>query len=235
MDIKFTSIFCDIPKAFYPKPAQLCLPDWYKESESYFNTDNSEAVISRKTIKKCMPVFDSITSGYIVFSAIDISVKNTENGVYFQWPNKYVLSGSKKNVDPLEFHDFKQVEKYPMLEKEEVPKFVNPWGIQTPKGYSVFVTSPMHRDIPFDILPAIVDTDKNHSPINFPFLLKNKWSGIIPCGTPIAQIIPFKRDSWKMSIGEKEEEKNALQQLFYLQSSYIGGYKKFNWNKKEFK
>ena len=35
MKIKFTSVFHDIPKELYPKPASACLPDWYKQNKPY--------------------------------------------------------------------------------------------------------------------------------------------------------------------------------------------------------
>jgi hypothetical protein len=243
MEIKFNSIFTDIPEEFYPKPAFMCLPDWYKETKPYverksINNDGHDNTLL-KTIKKCIPVFDSITSGYIIFSAMDIKVSSLENGSYYiEWPNTFNIISNKVSTDPIQFHDFDQLTEYPFLEKRDrVPKFINPWGIKTPRGYSVFVTTPMHRKLPFEILPGIVDTDKNHAPINFPFLFKEKnWNGFIPSGTPIAQIIPFKRDSWKMKIEEKEEDKKiSLQQVFRMQSSYKSPYKKVLWTKKDFK
>ena len=239
MKIKFTSIFDDIPQEFYPKPASYYLPNWYKETNSYFeNKLNTHTNIPQKTIKKCIPIYDSITSGYIIVSAIDINVVASDQGFsYFEWPNKFNYINNKRESDPIQFHDFDQVKNYPNLSKEErVAKFINPWGIQTPKGYSVFITNPVHRELPFEIFPAIVDTDTNHAPIHFPFLLKEKrWSGVIPSGTPIAQVIPFKRDSWEYSIGKDEDQKRSLQQVFYFMSSYKNAYKKGLWSKKEFK
>lgn len=243
MEIKFTSIFSDIPKEFYPKPAYMCLPDWYKETKPYvertsMKNDGYDNTLF-KTIKKCMPIFDSITSGYIIFSAIDINVASLENGSYFiEWPNVFNVISNNIPINPVQFHDFDQLTEYPFLKnKESVPKFANPWGIKTPRGYSVFVTTPMHRELPFEILPGIVDTDKIHAPINFPFLFKEKnWNGVITSGTPIAQVIPFKRDSWKMKIGEKDEDKKiSLQQIFHINSSYKSPYKQMLWTKKEFK
>jgi hypothetical protein len=38
------------------------------------------------------------------------------------------------------------------------------------------------------------------------------FEGLIPKGTPVAQVIPFKRDKWKMKIGSKKEieEQNKI-------------------------
>ena len=45
----------------------------------------------------------------------------------------------------------------------------------------------------------MVDTDKYPIPVHFPFLLKKNFEGLIKQGTPIIQVIPFKRESWKSS------------------------------------
>jgi hypothetical protein len=58
----------------------------------------------------------------------------------------------------------------------------------------------------FTILPGIVDTDEYYAPINFPMVINDpNFEGLIPKGTPIAQVIPFKRESWKMEIGGEKE------------------------------
>jgi hypothetical protein len=237
-DIKFINIFHDIPEDLYPKPAYLCLPDWYKKTPTYYNNEkNVNGNAGTKTIKKCMPIFDSLTAGYIIFSIVDINVSIKDDKPFYSWTKNYNTVTSNSIMKALEFHDSSQLGYYPFLENEEgAPKITSPWGIKTPKGYSVFITTPMHRKLPFEILPAIVDTDSNHSAINFPFLLKDKkWSGVIPSGTPIAQVIPFKRESWKMSIGNKREQEQSLQQMFRINASFSNVYKKLNWNKKEFK
>ena len=53
----------------------------------------------------------------------------------------------------------------------------------------------MHRESVFTIMDGIVDTDSYNALVNFPFFL-NDWSyeGLIPAGTPMAQVIPFKRE-----------------------------------------
>jgi hypothetical protein len=95
----------------------------------------------------------------------------------------------------------------------------------------------MHRESKiFEILPAIIDTDKAITQINLPFVLKDlKFEGTIPAGTPIAQIIPFKRESWKLEKGnEKDIEKNK-NTIKLLQSSFVNVYKNKFWQKKSYK
>ena len=243
-NIKFTPFYENVTDMFYPKPAYQCVPDWYKKEKGYTSNKKEISVVgeSNGTIKKCMPVFDSITSGYIIFSMFDIQVVQKENGIELIWPQTFIdrfyQSGPNSKVrDPIQFHVDGQVSNYPGLEDyKEIPKFINPWSIKTTKGYSVFVTTPMHRDLPFKIFSGIVDTDFYNAPINFPFIFTDtKWEGLIPAGTPIAQVIPFKRDSWKMSIGNEKDFISARKNVFKTNSFFTNAYKNLFWQKKLFK
>jgi len=112
---------------------------------------------------------------------------------------------------------------------------MNPWAIKTPKGYSVLIIQPMHREAPFTILPAIVDTDNYKAPINFPFVMNDKnWEGLIPTGTPIAQIIPFKREQWKMEFGKEKELDEIKKIQKKLNIAFWDRYKRFYWYRKEY-
>jgi hypothetical protein len=74
-------------------------------------------------------------------------------------------------------------------------------------------------------LPGVVDTDNLLTEINPPFRMKNGWTGVIPAGTPIAQIIPFKRENWKYSI-ENLGEDEFLKRQSNLRSFGHGTYLK---------
>jgi hypothetical protein len=86
----------------------------------------------------------------------------------------------------------------------------------------------------FVILEGIVDTDNYWEPVNFPFVLKNPTKEfMIPAGTPIAQVIPFKRDEWESSISYDRKPANNVAVL--LESRFFDRYKHMFWNKKSFK
>jgi len=65
-----------------------------------------------------------------------------------------------------------------------------------------------------DILPAIVDTDNYHE-VNFPFFFTETEDGdyFIPRGTPIAQVLPFKRDDFEMEMRESTHKEGLIQKL----------------------
>lgn len=226
MKIMFTNLSgIEIEK---PQPASKFIPDWYKNMESY--TDSNKQPIpnvgSNATIKRCIPVFDAITAGYIITSPTDIYV-NLKDGIqYFQWPSIKLIT----------FHPIEQAAEHPMVKPHAYPKWMNPWAIKTPKGYSTLFIQPMHRKSVFNILPGIVDTDTYTATINFPMVINDpNFEGLIPKGTPIAQVIPFKREIWQMDIGSEKEIKEQTKVVHKLNSKFFDKYKSMFWSRKEYK
>ena len=225
--IKFTNTngWKDLEK---PQPASAFIPDWYKNVESYIGgkkaTDGNAG--TKATIKKCMPVFDAITAGYIITSPADIIVTLKEGAQYFEWAHFSLIS----------FHPIEQAPEHPMRKPHQYAKWNNPWSIKTPNGYSTLFIQPMHRESVFTILPGIVDTDTYSAPVNFPFVINDtNFEGLIPKGTPIAQVIPIKRDAWKMEFGGQEELIEQASTTTKLQTRFFDRYKTMFWSRKEYK
>jgi hypothetical protein len=94
----------------------------------------------------------------------------------------------------------------------------------------------MHRKSVFTILEGVVDTDQYKAPVNFPFVLNDvKWEGIIPAGTPMAQVIPFKRESWEHKIGSDKERQEQEKINRKLKTLFFNSYKRQFWSRKEYK
>ena len=75
-------------------------------------------------------------------------------------------------------------------------------------------------------MPGIVDTDKYTAPVNFPFVLNDaNFEGLIPAGTPMAQVIPFKREDWNMRIGEMKDLEDQNKVTRHLRTSFFDSYK----------
>jgi len=223
MDIQFTDTSnLDIQdEERKPYRASKVLPTWYKQTPSYLNgnkkTIGNEGT-SLATIKRCMPVFDALTAGYIIPTVVDVYVTQKNGAAYYNWP-----SG-----DIIEFHNPEQAELHPKTNTLMVPKWMNPWSIKTPKGYSTLFTNPLHGDNPyFTIFPGIVDTDVYQVPVNFPFVLTDPtFEGLIPAGTPIAQVIPIKREPWNLTYGSKTDAKYLDTQFKKLRSVWFDAYKR---------
>lgn len=231
MEIKFiNTIDADIAK---PVPASMVLPDWYKQMDSYINGKkfpviNEQDKLNFGTIKKCMPVFDALTAGYFLLSPADLYINKIENEYYYQW----------SGLDAIEFHSSDQLVNHPhnKYNTNAIPKWKNYWAIETPKGYSCLFISPLNQDLPFTIFPGIVDTDIYSSTVHFPFLLNEpNFEGCIKAGTPIAQVIPFKRDSWKMEFGGPKDIERHIRLRNTLSTKFFDRYKTLFWTKKEYR
>lgn len=228
MKITFTNT-ANIPEEYAPQPAHKFVPDWYKNLESYMSGEKKPIGDGHTTAtaKRCMPLFDAITSGYILVSPADVYVSSKDGNPWFEW----------SGYDLIAFHPKEQAPNHPNNNGHNAyPKWVNYWGIETPKGYSTLFVQPFHRESPFTILPGIVDTDKYFAPVNFPFVLNDvKFEGLIPAGTPIAQVIPFKRESWEMEFGSNLEYEKQLDIKRKLQSKFFDRYKTMFRSIKEYK
>ena len=225
-------IFTDmigVQPEYSPIPAANLIPEWYKNIGSYIN-GKKEVFVNGKTdatIKKCMPVFDAFTAGYIIVSYVDVYVRIEDGAPYFDWTN----------YEPISFPPLNQQGDHPQKNQFSAPKWTNPWSIKVPKGYSILFTPPLHRENKyFEILEGVVDCDTYTNPVNFPFIMKDSlWEGLIPAGTPIAQVIPFKRDDWTSVIGGDENRKESIEVLKKIKITFWDGYKTMFRTKKEFK
>ena len=215
-----------------PQPATKTIPDWYKNIPEYWTEQGKkilQAGVTPATIKKCMPVFDAMTAGYILFTQVDVQVRQQDGVPFYNWAAQ----------DAIAFHPIEQAHTHPNAKDSKISfaKWVNRYAIKTPAGYSILFVPPMHNPNGiFTILPGYVDTDTYKSPVNFPFILNdNKWEGIIPAGTPMVQVIPIKRESWKHKIGSSKEIKEINYIDSKLQSLFFNSYKKQFWHRKEYR
>jgi hypothetical protein len=171
-----------------PYPAKQYIPQWFKAL-----APKTFEGLTGGTVKRCPPFLDAMTAGWIIPLAADAEVisNSDASGVEYRW-NFY------KNV--IENHSVEQItsDKAPNPRMPKPPmKWMNYWKIKVPKGYSCLFVPPLNRPDPrFECLSGIVDCDGYHEYINFPFFFnKPNFTGVIEAGTPLIQVIPFKRDS----------------------------------------
>lgn len=217
-----------------PIPAKQMIPDWYKNAGNYavdkpVARTPSGGATTTGTFKKCMPFLDAMTAGYIIRLQADVYVDMlADNGPDFSW--------TLYDTPVLGFHTYDQVSGLPGANSYAggIPfKWMSYWCIKTPPGYSCLFIQPMnHFEERWEILSGIVDTDTYNMPVNFPMIWKDiKFKGIIKRGTPIAQVIPFKRDPWEKKI-VNDHPTDYENNLKKLSSKIIDSYKSFWWSKK---
>jgi hypothetical protein len=216
----------DASDIYAPQPCSKLIPDWYKNTDSYISGEKKPdgKASTTATIKRCMPVFDVMNAGYLLVTHADVWV--TQKADLPDNPDKKIAWFEWPSFDVIQFHPETQAPLHPAKTGTPVPKWMNPWSIKTPAGYSTLFIPPVHRDNPFSALPGVVDTDTYIAPVNIVFTLTDpNFEGLVPAGTPIVQVIPFKRDSWEMSIGtEKDlEEQNKI--ATRLRTKFFDSYK----------
>jgi hypothetical protein len=225
-----------------PVPIKLNIPEWYKKLTHSIET---------RTVKGCIPFLETLTTGYLLKLDQDIYIKHNyvdEEGNPKTTHNLPSLAfkgtalgqySVNLNTAPNIGHTTNQLAGSPLLKKNGdmfVHKIQNPWIIKTPPGYSCLFLPPLNNEHDvFEIIPGIVDTDSYSIPINFPFIIKTESektiTTILKRGTPYAQIIPFKKESWKMEINYFKNQKmtNKIEKFNLL--GLLHTYKLNFWNK----
>jgi hypothetical protein len=194
-------------------------------------TLSNGSVLPTGTIKKCNPFLDAFQTGYTIKSPCDIEFTFSEiEGYIYRWRvNNFV---PMSNHLPDQFSEELLNTKF----AETAYKWHFNYVIKTPPGYSSLFTHPLNRsDLPFMTLSGVVDTDTYPLSVNLPFLLY-KFEGsslVIPEGTPIAQVIPIKRDDWKNSVEEYNENETKKNE-FELTKHLVHSYKNKWWHRKSY-
>jgi hypothetical protein len=221
-----------------PKPASQAIPDWYKNMAVHMDGEKEDALSktgvasSNLTLKGCSPFLDALTSGYIFELPFDIEFrKDSQKGINIRWATNINLIGQH---GPDQAPGLPE----PFNGMPGLLKWRPGWRVVTPPGYSCLFTHPINRhDLPFRTFSGVVDTDMYKLGVEFPFQLLdsiNEDIFILEKGTPICQVIPFKREDWDSSIQPFNEDENK-KEGFKLKSKLVRSYKQQFWQKKTYR
>ena len=184
-----------------PEPIIKTIPDWYRKADrfakkpdgDYWELPNNGGKIP--TWKACPAIFDIMGTGYTLKTPCDIEFLAGDFG-----------SISVKVLDK-KYEDF-------VSTRDPMPQFKHPegyyeshfawfpdWAVETPQGYSVLYSQPFNRfELPFLTTSGIIDNDSVNLPGTMPFFIRKGFVGVLPAGTPYAQLLPFKREDWESEI-----------------------------------
>lgn len=220
-----------------PFPSNQALPNWWREHTPYVkgpnNPDGKKIFInnglSNATFKKCVPMLDGLTSGYIIPLWLDVQITQPDNAPLINWTAKY------QPIFDVHGRDSNKI-KAPVGYHEQIFVYRTGWIPQTPKGYSILITHPFgYSDSPFRALSAVVDSDENKTEISLPVWIQKGFEGIVEKGLPMAQIIPFKREKWTSSFDSHKNNSYEIEEDKNWRSTLVNHYIKNIWSKKEYK
>jgi hypothetical protein len=224
-----------------PEPASKNIPLWYKKVESFYNNDSTPNNGNQNlTVKRCVAFLDVLSSGYILKAPFDIYVDTTGDTPTFDVPEAMKALISIGNKALIGTHDLKQVPGYPFDHDQYIEYLfrVNMiWVVETDPGYSTLFINPQHHEVsPFFTISAVIDTDEYPSNGLMSFLVKKNFKGVVAKGTPLMQMIPFKREEYVSEYIQTQEKVSEVTRITLLvRSVFNSGYKKFLWHKKSYR
>lgn len=212
-------------------PAKNFVPDWYKKIPRWKNNTVYEVDKGfNSTVKLCMPFLDTLTTGYMISLPYDVYIKNNDGSPFLSTPGGVELSDMPKWRPEVSHEKIIPTGCFPY---EYTWNYCISYTL--PIGYSALATHPLNRhDLPFITLTGIIDGGlvmQSHG--SFPFYIKQGFEGVIPKGTPIVQLIPFRQENWKSKkrIGLVQEGKKHN---FFSSTVISDWYKKTFWIRKKY-
>jgi hypothetical protein len=207
-----------------PGPIIKTLPEWYRKADRYVLDPATGRPWERPdgrgkvpTWKACPAVFDIMGSGYAYKTPCDIEFTESAQGDV----QGRVLDSRYENF----LTEHLPLANFPPPQGYHAKHFAwwADWAVELPEGYSALYTQPLNRfELPFLTMSGIVDNDKVLLPGTMPFFVRKGHSGVLPAGTPYAQILPFRREHWESEVDvslshEEMSAKNKANSAKYRQ------------------
>lgn len=204
-----------------PYPAKI--PEWYKnipididQEEGY----NRKLIPNMRTSKTCPSFFDIFTEGFILPAHTDMWFRVDEDG-QFEWQ-------VANNTFTIEIHNNYQLVEHIKSPIKQVFKIIYPWHVIVPKGYSIRQL-PLFWDFNPDwhIAYGVFKADRiPEIALQLNFTSENNEI-YIKAGTPLCQYVPFKREDYKMDIGNYKKYHNYIWESWHRAStSFKHSYRK---------
>jgi hypothetical protein len=209
-NIKFYTQIEELEQSLPVVPASKFWPEWFKNQKPII-TGNDKQYAS--TVRKCPAILDILSMGYVIPLWCDFKLVRKENDVMYAVPPEV------DNLFGLTTHAEVQIDAYPFDKNtfKGSVKFYNPWEIVTPPGYSVMVVNPYYQpESCLKTLDGVIDTDVYHEAhINTFFTAPLGQEINLKRGMPLAQVIPFKREEYKMetAVGDHRSITNKLRKF----------------------
>lgn len=169
-------------------PAREVLPDYWKRMSKNTELHHFDSA------RKCPGIGDWLGSGYIISSWTDIEIDQTnpEFG-----PQVRLFNGRESGSahPPYQCLDLLETKSH-HLGSVKLPGI---WMIRTAPGWSIMLVPLWYwHNQPWEAMPGIMHSDDHHNEVNINMILKTTKEKVsIPAGTPLVQVIPFKREPVK--------------------------------------
>jgi len=211
-----------------PIPAVKSVPKYFQQIKPQVDKNPVNG-----TVKRCVPFLDALSAGFVIPMWCDVYVFASNGELKIDFPPNFPQSNS------LGSHSEMQMPTHPLANRpygNMIMKWYNPWVVETEPEVSCLFVAPLnHMETRFKLLDGVVDTDTYCNNVNFPFL----WTGgdgefLIPKGTPLVQVIPFRREDQHLEVREINTVKRQLV-VSTLGTKIKNGYRDEFWHGKKTK
>lgn len=216
--IKFFTGYEELEQTLPVLPASKFWPEWFKNQRA--NTDDSkEYRRESSTLRRCPAVLDVLGMGYIIPLWCDYKVTQVKNMQGTEV--RYMTPPNVSSMFTAQLHPEEQMDNYP-FHKDSYRgafKFMNPWMLRTPPGYSSLIITPTYsKNDNLEVMHGVVDTDIYHElHINTIFTAPIDKEITFERGMPLAQVIPFKRETFEMetAVGDYRSSHSKITQFIH--------------------
>lgn len=211
--------------------ARELLPQFVKEQVRKAREANNGTGKAVAKFIRCPGMYDLAQQGYLIYAQNDIHVMANKHNVLVDVPQAAMPELHAKPMD------YEVVEGLAPIKdvKPVVFKVPCPWSVHTDPGYSAHVLPAFFHFPYFDkiyVYPGTVDYDDFHT-INFIFSVITPCDFVIPAGTPILQVLPFKREPHHATSGRADQLERD-RHMFGFPSRVKGAYRRLFLKKKTF-
>ena len=173
------------------------------ESPPYVNTITDPPSWFRRiskgqgSVRKCAGTIDLLAAGVTLPMWTNYRFRPDGRGAWETGGDDFTPQAGINAVQGFSYESTGQCPMTDMrkIETGQYPKIVNPWRFETAPGWSTLLL-PLYWEPNenYSVVPAIVHTDFYHL-MNIVLNITGDSAFTIKYGTPIAQLIPFKRDT----------------------------------------
>lgn len=203
--VEFWSVVPGMELVEPPVPSNKCIPDWFKKIPRNLDQYSGRS----ETVKKCPALVDFFKEGYILKMWVDLELTVNEDSTYYwkaaenRW--QFENQGQDQFINYLPDSD-----QYSMILKA-----ICPWRVRTSPGWAI-MQLPLfyHYNPDFTALPGIIWSDIHHD-ISQHLAFYKYGKFVIPRGTPLCMLFPFKRDAVDYEVGHMTQERSIATEAGY--------------------
>jgi|GEM_PF-2729388 len=215
---------------FPPVAARKALPDWFKQmspsielppGSSRFPFGISKALRLSNvnaTIRRCPGVISYLSEGYLIPLWSDFLVQIRGKTVYCAGSNE--LAKASPHSKEMQYNTMPLPDDY----LEDSVKFLNPWKVRTPPGWSVLLSQPFfHFEQRFTAVSGVVDSDVYHHIHINTFFRKGDKDHQLKMGMPFIHVLPFQRNALEPEVrAMTEADKKRMSRLDFKAKRFFG-------------